>query len=70
MLGEKTESNQGDVNNARMSERVWQDSRYSPNMHVTCIKFHPTKYDLVGISMIKDSDFDQRCEESCMSCKT
>jgi len=70
MLGDKTEGASSEVNSASMTERVYQESSYSPNKRVTCIKFHPTKLDLVAMSMIKDSDFDQRCEDSCKSFTT
>ena len=39
-------------------------------MRVSCIKFHPAKPDLVAMSLIKDVDFDQRCEDSCKSHST
>lgn len=39
-------------------------------MRVSCIKFHPTKSNLVAMSLIKESDFDTRCEDSCKSYST
>lgn len=71
MLGDKNESaiTEG-AGSQNMNERSTTDQDYSTGMRVSCIKFHPQKHDLVAISLIKDSDFEQRCEDSCKSCLT
>ena len=70
MLGDKNEAASSDITNANMSERVFSEQEFCTSMRVSCIKFHPMKPDLVAMSLIKDIDFDQRCEDSCKSFNT
>ena len=70
MLGDSNENAASEQNANSTSERVYQEQEFSANMRVSCIKFHPTKSNLVAMSLIKESDFDTRCEDSCKSYST
>lgn len=62
MLGDEEAASAAKVTTVNMQQKTFFEHDYCKNKRVTCIKFHPTKPHLVGMSMIESLTFDERAE--------
>ena len=62
MLGDEEAASAAKISTANLLPRTFFEHDFCKNKRVSCIKFHPTKPYLVGMSMIENLTFDDRTD--------
>ena len=62
MLGDEEAASAAKISTVNLLPRTFFEHDYCKNKRVSCIKFHPTKPYLVGMSMTENLSFDDRAE--------
>jgi len=60
MLGDEEAASAAKISTVSMVARPFFEQSYCKNKRVSCIKFHPAKPHLVGMSLVENLSFDDR----------